>query len=279
MRKTLINQSPFLLIAFLFLAISTTPSCSKPREGCLDLNGTNYDVLAELDCCCTYPNLAFTFSSKYSDDPVEFNEFGYTNNLGQKYGLSSGRMLLNNLFLTNDSGEVFEIEDTIELKTNEGRDSMFFKNDFININSLSPKSYILSEIPVDEFYTSLKFSLGFDGQYCDIAPLNLPQNTEITRSLNSLYAEEFDEFFSARIDLVVDSTENGLDIKTIFIPLCQTATEQYSLNKIGTPGFNLEIKMEIDIKEWFDDININTLDSLNIRPELSAKFFSSLKVE
>ncbi len=279
MRKTLINKSSYLLITFVLLATLSTPSCNKPREGCLDLNGTNYDVLAEIDCCCNYPNLSVTINSKYTDEIVEFNRFGYTNRLGQKYGVASGRLLVNNFFLVNDSGKVFEIEDSIELKTNEGRDSLYFKNDFINISTLSPRTYTSSKIPVDEYYSNIKFSLGFEGKYCEIDPLNLPSNSEVTRSLNSLYSEELDDFFSARIDLIVDSTENGMDIKTIFIPLCQIASKNFTINKTGTPGFNFNIDIEINIKDWFNDIDINELDSLNILPELGNKFFSSIIVE
>lgn len=280
MRRILIKNIKSLVSLVGILAILIVTACNKPREGCLDVNGTNYDVLAEIDCCCSYPNLSIVFNPKYDDENISFNNFGYINNSGQNYGLASGKLLINNFLLVNQEGRIFEIQDSVELKTDEGNDSLYFKNDFINIASLSPRSYTLSQIPVDEYYSTIQFSMGFAGGYCEIDPLNLPSNTELARSLNSLYSEALDNFFSARIDLVVDSTENGLDIKTIFIPLCQEdASDIFTINKTGTPGFNFTINIELNIREWFGDINLAELDSLNILPELSSRFFSSITVE
>jgi len=53
----------------LLTTIVTMASCGTNNEGCLDANATNFNVSADKNCCCTYPQMGIRFEF-YNGDAV-----------------------------------------------------------------------------------------------------------------------------------------------------------------------------------------------------------------
>lgn len=59
------KRSNFYFLMFLLLAVI---ACQDPSEGCLDLEATNFDAVADEDCCCMYPQLVLSYRYFYDND-------------------------------------------------------------------------------------------------------------------------------------------------------------------------------------------------------------------
>ena len=256
-------------------------SCSQPNDGCLDINATNYNVTAEVQCetCCTYPNLAIDFRAHFDGEPLSLNQFIYENEFGETYGIVSGRFMLSNFLLIDSEGKDFRIRDSVLLSTTES-DSLFFRKDFVYISDLSNRIYNMGLFPVQNEYKNIGFNLGLSGDACTIDPIEVPQSENLSRALRGLYDTELKMYFSARIELLVDTSEAAMETKILYLPLCDIDMRYERETFLGgIAGFNLAIPLRLDLNEVLNNIELSPLDSVNVLPQWRSDFASGLYIE
>ncbi|HMV23421.1 MAG TPA: hypothetical protein PKA71_03780, partial [Saprospiraceae bacterium] len=66
---------------FLSSVVLFFTACYQPKEGCLDINATNFDATADEECCCQYPVLQLKFKhfasgNEFSASDTILNDFG-----------------------------------------------------------------------------------------------------------------------------------------------------------------------------------------------------------
>ncbi len=269
--------------SFLFIALIV--SCSRPNENCLDINATNYDVTAEVQCetCCNYPNLTINFSAIFQGEPLSLNQFIYENDFGETYGIVSGRFILSNFLLIDSEGNDFRIRDSLLLSTT-GSDSLYFRKDFVYISELANRTYTMGLFPVQNEYRKIGFNLGLSGDACSINLFEVPDNENLGRGLRGLFDPDTPPdslmYFSARIEVLVDTSEASMQTKILYLPLCDIDMRNELETFIGgTSGFDLAIPLRLDLNEVLKNIQFSTLDSLNILPEWREDFVSGLYIE
>lgn len=267
-------RNSWLLIFIVF-------SCSRPRENCLDINATNYDVRGEVPCetCCTYPNLGVRFRAGYSGEPLVLNQFIYENSFGESYGVVSGKLLLSHIVLSGSAGTNFRLRDSIFLPLRD-ENSLFFKNDFLFISDLTERTYRLGVFPVANDFTRIGIHLGLRGEACNINPIETPASENIGRALRGLYEQEFDSYYSARFEILTDTMNTEMRTKVIYLPLCDmTSGAFFNIDRIGTPGFDLIIQLNMDVKKVLANIKLSELDSLNVISQWKNDLLSGLYIE
>jgi hypothetical protein len=242
-------------------------ACSQPRSGCLDIEGVNYDVTAELDCCCEFPVLGVNFLPLYDGEPLALGGFSYANARGESYGILSGRMLFRNFLLQTEAGEWIEIRDSVGVPL-EGLGQRFLKNDVVYIDRLTPRNFPLRTVPVNNFFAYASTALGMEGDFCRINPFGLPSNSTLGRAMNGLYEPELEEVFSVRLELLTD-TLGGIDTrKIVYIPLCNAPFAKKPLGQAGAPGFNFSLPLKIDFKILLDQLVLEELDTIVVLKDM-----------
>jgi hypothetical protein len=253
-------------------------SCSQPRSGCLNIEGVNYDVTAELDCCCEFPVLSVNFIPLYDGSPLSLGGFSYANALGESYGILSGRMLFRNFLLQTEQGDWIGVQDSIGIPL-EGLGQRFLKNDLVYIDRLTPRNFPLTTVPVNNFFTYASTALGMEGDFCSINPFELPANSVVGRAMNGLYEPELEEVFSVRLELLTD-TLGGIETrKILYIPLCNTPFAKRDLGAAGVPGFNFTLPLKIDFKILLEQIVLEELDSIAVLEDLGEAMHLSISFQ
>jgi hypothetical protein len=229
----------------------------------LDIEGVNYDVTAEIDCCCEYPVLGVEFLPLYNGNPLLLGGFEYTNDFGETYGIVSGRMLLRDFRLYTQEGASIEIKDSLSVPI-EGGGQRMLKNDIVYVDRLSPRTYPLRAIPVNNFFDFASLSMGMDGEFCRINPFGLPSNSALGRAMNGLYEPKLEEVFSMRLELLTDTLGGIQTRKILYFPICQSPLPKRELGRAGLPGFNFTLPLKMDFKILLGEIHLSELDSIAV---------------
>ena len=117
--------SYFIISIFIFLSVL---ACYEPIEGCLDVDASNYNVMADNMCedCCQLPQINIIFS--YRNDGQNFN-------LGDTLSLPGGSIIVENFFFflsaiqpIDQNGNPVIISDSIVFQRNDG--NMSISNNF-----------------------------------------------------------------------------------------------------------------------------------------------------
>ncbi|MCC6726280.1 MAG: hypothetical protein IT258_17365 [Saprospiraceae bacterium] len=124
---------------FILILLGALAGCYEPTEGCLDIDGTNYDPSADDPCsdCCTYPSLslllqhhviiptnpdtsvAMKYGTRYPS-PLDTNHLFY---------IDRCRFFVSDLKLVRANGEELGVLDSVWLPL-LGGDSVYVENNF-----------------------------------------------------------------------------------------------------------------------------------------------------
>jgi hypothetical protein len=100
-------------ICLILSVIGLLQSCISPVEGCLDTSATNYNVMADQNCCCTYPSLQLNLQYQAGNAPFSPSTI-YTDAAGNEYRITRIAFYLSEIGLVKD-GNHFIAKDSIWL--------------------------------------------------------------------------------------------------------------------------------------------------------------------
>ena len=104
-----------LPIACCLLLLLVQSACFEPKEGCLEVEGTNFDASADKNCCCEYPQLVL-------DVVQQFGMLSFMENAVYAAPLDSHLFRLKSVtFYLSDfqlfqNGTVYRVSDTVQLR-------------------------------------------------------------------------------------------------------------------------------------------------------------------
>ncbi len=236
--------------------------CYQAKEGCLDNRALNYDVSADRNCCCRYPELIVRTNWVWKGSPLELDSVYSLGNT--RIRLLSAELLVSNFTLKNEGGITIVSDSTRDLLTLEGKVSI--RDDFGQI-SLANSEVKIPFFIVRSDMDSLAFTVGLPR--LGLSPVE--GNTHPLSVEKSHWDAErgfaiFDMKWLAGDDLgdtiscvFYSQTEKGIQIRT-------------SQNIEGELGRNTSVDLTLDMGIWLEGISPSQPDSAILLHRLPKAF-------
>jgi hypothetical protein len=244
----------FLWMPFFFVA------CFEPKEGCLDIAATNFDVAADKDCCCEYPKLVLRVEQVYGD-AVFLNNAAYLGDGGHLFRINSVVFYLSDFRLFQD-GKSYTVSDTLRLRTYVGSDSSstLFTNDFLLVRR-SPLDYVVGTFRQDGYFERVQFRLGLTDDAHRVLPSKAPANHPLAVQSENLWLGN-SAGFSGLQAVVSRDTLSGTVPDTLRFSQAELgqALWQANGNFFHPSGYNFDLILKADYQKLFEGVNFGAHD-------------------
>ncbi|HMO37845.1 MAG TPA: hypothetical protein PKC76_08720 [Saprospiraceae bacterium] len=244
------------------LWLLTFAACYEPREGCLDLRATNFDVGADNPCpddCCEYPLLRLAMEHKmvYTDTSfnLNYNDSTYTDGAGNPFRLADIQFYLSNLRLVRADGSEAAPTDSSEVTifNPDGlREPGQLSNNFALLNRRIFTLATLGTLITEGRFTAVRFTLGVPEAAGRVVLNSLPTahplaNPEMYLTPDSGYIFNRLRWFNG-----ADTVAQALRIAT---PVHLREVE-LPLNANLLEGFDIRLTLRCDYRRWFANVNL-----------------------
>ena len=232
------------LISFLLLG------CYERQEGCLDALANNFDLDADRNCCCTYPNLIFDV--KHLMDTVNLNpNTMYTNDLGQSFEIRKLDFFISGARLTKD-GVDFMAGDSLLIELTVGSVEIVIM-DIIRLNK-NQFQYTLGVFKEPGNFDRLKFFTGLKEPLSGAVPGQFETGSPLFEPGNPLLDDQLG-YLNFSIELARDTTDEHVFQLKSHTPL-ELVEIDLELQVEKNKGRNLVILLDIDYYQWFRDLDL-----------------------
>jgi hypothetical protein len=261
-----------LCVGMLCMAFSQT-GCFQPRDGCLDIDATNFDAAADKDCCCEYPQLRLETVQRY--DTLQFLTDGlYPAGNGKLFRIKSVSFYLSD-FQLFQSGEMFSVSDSVQLKSFavSGSDTVnqTFTDDFLLVRR-TPVSNTVGQFRTAGAFDEIRFRLGLSPEAQRVIPGLTPSGHPLRIQPDSLWHGRDAGYVLLQAVIVRDSMASSVpdtlaltraDFDDFFI--------QQAANFYHQPGgYDFVFKLTADYKKMFEGIDWSTGDILSWKSQIVA---------
>lgn len=241
-------KNSWLCIFFFIFASMVLTCCYQPKEGCLDIYATNFDVTADNNCCCKYPVIQIGFTHKINDQAFNSSDT-IVNDLGQSFKINDFSFYFSNFRFTGNTSADLSTQDTLHLPGDNT--TIILKNDLLLVRSAT-SSLTTGRLIQKEDFSKVKLKVGVPDEANAVSFSSVPSSSILSRQPDSLFTPDvgylsFRYSFtngvgqgsSERIIRVFEDVDLSFDI---IIPL-----------KLA---FNLCMDMVIDHKQVFHNIDV-----------------------
>lgn len=243
----------FFLISAGLLLTASLAGCFEPKEGCLDIAATNFDVAADKDCCCAYPQLVLTVNQVYDTLPFRSDSL-YAGAQGNLFQIKSVAFYLSD-FQLFQNGNRFQISDTLTLNTLIGADTsaQVFIQDFELVRR-TPVVYPVGTFRQDGVFERITFRVGLADSAQQIIPFKAPTGHPLAPQSDRLWAGNAQGFVFLQAVVSRDSTTAPPDT----LRFTQADLGQFIHEANGAflhpTGYDFPILLEMDYKKLFDGV-------------------------
>lgn len=260
---------------WLLLLMATLAGCYEPKDGCLDIYATNFDLDGDRPCsdeCCEYPELRLTLQHKWV-----YPTAAYTLNLGDTlYPDAGGRLFrlneisffLSEFKITFSDGKTLQVSDSLEVEkfaADLSREPAVIKDDILLISPPGSANLVVGNFRGSGTIQSVSFTLGLSDLANRVDPVSAPDGHPLQDTAQ--FIDPGLGYFSNKISLF--RTAASTDTIPLLLNMAGTDTRiEVSLPVMAAPvlepGFNLRITLQIDYSRWFAQIQ----DIRNDLPEI-----------
>lgn len=266
------NLHPLLLPLLLMVFLS---GCYEPKDGCLDVNATNFDLDADRPCpdnCCEYPELRLSLQHKWV-----YPAAAYTLNLGDTlypdagghlFRLDKIAFLLSGFRLTFSDGSILQVSDSLEIDkfaADLSREPAVIKDDILLVKPPGSAGLVVGNFRNSGVIQSISFTIGLEDPANSADPSSAPNSHPLQDTAQFIepglgyYANKISLFRTAEstdtiplaLNMPVTGSRTGVSLPV---------TDHFILQ----PGFNLRITLQVDYSRWFAQIQ----DIRNDPPEI-----------
>ncbi|MBK9254426.1 MAG: hypothetical protein IPM42_02945 [Saprospiraceae bacterium] len=234
----------FILISALNAIILV--SCYERKEGCLDMEASNFDFTADDACgeCCTDPVFSVSVRHLTNNYLINPDSVLFTN-LGQSYKIINFSYYLSGFELIMDDGRKISISETIEFKSPDGN-TITTPDDF-KIWRLTNPSHSLGKLREYGNVRQITFILGVKDDWLTYEPVNLPLNHVLNDSLKLQRPDG--TLVHQRISIV--QGEEFQDTLNLFVKGIGGSVT-YNLDTVFTKpiGQNMNLVIKADYSKW-----------------------------
>lgn len=272
-----ISNFQFLLLAFA-LAFS---ACFQPKEGCLDIEATNFDAAADKNCCCQYPKLRLETVQRY--DTLQYlPDSLYPASNGTLFRIKSVVFYLSE-FQLFQNGEPFSVSDTVQLLTfaPTGSDTLkeTFTDDFLLVRRTPVDNEVGDFRPAGTF-ENIKIRLGLSPDAQHVIPRLVKAGHPLRTQTDSLWYGRDAGFVFLQAVVVRDSmaaTEpdtlafTKADFSDFFIEQAGAFTHR-------SGGYDFRLKLTVDYQKLFQNVNWTVGDISSWKSQIVANLPSVFSV-
>ncbi len=254
------RKNSWILIIHLVFGLLLV-GCYENQEGCLDLYASNFDVDADDDCCCEYPELQLSIAHQLDSTSLQLGQV-YKTKSGQTYILTELSFLLSDFALLQADGTWTGIQDTIKLE------DQLRPDDAVQISRSSFRFPVGTFLPPGNF-NQIQFLCGLTAIEANTSPSQFEAGHVLSSSSNLW--DEVDGYQMFRIGMIPDtSTMDTIQLQFPAFPSIPFALEIDEEKKIGS---DINISISVDYNSWFDSLNPAT----DLIPEMEAKIAEGIK--
>ncbi len=237
-------------------------ACYQDREGCLDALATNFDVNADINSGCVYPELTFNISHRF--DTVNFDLGSvYLNLLNQPFIPLAISFYISEVSLLTDM-DLVTVDDLLQFRDQQG--NLTVVPDDITKIRRSSFSFAIGSFLTPNSYRSLQFSLGLDASLTSAQSFDIDDDHPLDSSSNELFDAQLG-YIMARAELISDTS--ALDTLVIDLPANPTIPMSLPVDLFKDRGEAIAVPLVIDYRHWFDRIDFEQDDLPTIRTKLA----------
>ncbi|HFA49057.1 MAG TPA: hypothetical protein ENJ95_08575 [Bacteroidetes bacterium] len=258
MENKLYRQIPgrFLKYAFL-LFLPLFFGCFEPKEGCLNINATNYAVDADDPCadCCTLPTLTLSVRhvAELPNDTVAFRYGTLYPSLvdgRDSFVVDRAHFFISNIKLVKEGGGEVGVTDTLRLEFASG-EALTIEDNFAKLDRDIFAARKVGTIITEGNFTKIKLTLGLEEFLLqNDLPTNIPPRHPLNISEDSLIFEAgtgyIPNLLIFRPDTLPETDSlifHFLEPTEITLPL----ESPFYVEK----GFDVKLTLKVNYEEWF----------------------------
>lgn len=232
-------------------------ACIRPEEGCLDTEATNYNVMADRNCCCTYPGLVLNLQYLAGNQP--FNPTAEYLDAGDNaYRITRIAFYLSDIGLVQE-GQHLTGNDSLWVysdKPGGGFDSTRIMNNVRLINrtgfSINAGSFIYSGD-----FSHLRFRLGLPENLNNNAWMAYPRGNPLFIQADSMHTFEREQGYLF-IKIETEQVENGEKRVLELFGDANSTWVEVPIQYTAVKGEDRRVNLAMDIPAFLNGVNLVT---------------------
>lgn len=256
--KVLPTPSLWPLSFFLFLFAVLQTACFEPKDGCLDIEATNFDAAADKNCCCEYPQLVLETVQRF--DTLQYlPDSLYLGADGKWFRIKSVVFYLSDIQLFQNGG-ILTVSDSAQLQTfaPTGNDTLkeAFTDDFLLVRR-TPVDNSVGDFRPAGVFDKIKFRLGLSADANRVIPGLAPGGSPLRIQADSLWYGRDAGYVFMRAIVARDSMSatqpdtlafTRADLDDFFVEQTGVFTHQ-------SGGYDFRLQLTVDYKVMFNGID------------------------
>ncbi|GJM32425.1 MAG: hypothetical protein DHS20C18_14260 [Saprospiraceae bacterium] len=271
----------------LFFLLSIT-ACYENKQGCLDINATNFDPSADEYCkdvsleeCCSYPSLQIQLQHRIVlPDTVYrlvYNDSVYYDAIGQPFRIRNIQYYLSNFQMVRADGSIIRVNDQVELDLAQSGDPelVTFIEDWLLANGNFGSVLTVGDFRETGQFDKLRFDIGLYADLNRVNPFDFAAGNPLAVQADTMYNFQNGGYYYTKTTFLQDT------IATDTLPRIITTEIGDGLIpvEIDLPndfnhleGFNLLLTLRVDYLSWFATVNVRA----DTEEEIAAKFVQQI---
>ena len=249
-------------IAFLIVVLAYLTGCGERTEGCLDTAATNFEVDADRNCCCEYPQLLLEiFPRTDTIDDAAFRANDTVRSDVDTFIVRQVRFVLSGFEMVRSDDTVARGQDSITLPLVDGT-SFITTDDFV-ATRLSTFNYPVGTIESFGAYDSLRFTVGILPPANRAEPLSLPSGHPLADT--TLFDDDVLEYLTANIVVTPDLAADSINVN---YPLRVTRSVTVPVSFTAEESEDLQVNLRFYYSYLFEGIDFGEMSELEITQQL-----------
>ncbi len=272
--------------AFLLFTFSFLTSCYEPKEGCLDINATDYDVESDDPCpdCCTYPILSITplhqvlvKNTLDSFVNLKYNFFYPAPSSDMDtFAFLRSRFFISNVKLVTQDGIEVGVSDTIGIRFQNGS-RVIYEDNFAKLDRDIFAANAIGTVVTEGVFDKLKFTLGLSEELLSLDTASIPANHPLDFRSDSILYEEGIGYVPFFLSFKTDTAAAAVPTELrLFQPIEVNLPINPPVNI--ERGYNIKLKLRINYIAWFEGVDFTNDSGDAIRQKIAANLPNAFSV-
>lgn len=244
-------------------------ACGTKNEGCIDANASNFDVSADVNCCCIYPRMGLQFEFFYGDERFSLRDT-LIDAAGDSFLIEDLRFYVSEVKFRDAQGKEYRFDKRVWLYPliGGGKDSVFAIDDYalIDPNRRTMSGFTFLS-PITFSGLDLMVGVADSAQACNpnaVKPLSHPLNIDLD-SLYNFNANNYD----ALLLRVRGVNDNGIEGSIKIGTLGARVPYTFTLNATAPLGYDFNVLVRVQVANLLQEIRWLSDDQALIRQKLT----------
>ncbi len=248
---------------YLFYAVllCSLAACYEPREGCLDIEATNFDAAADKDCCCKYPNLNLLLLPRF-DTLVWKPDTAYEYAPGKWFRIKQAVFYLSD-FQLEQNGISIPVSDTLEFQVwNANGDTIpQVLSDDVQLIRRTAVNYSVGTFRPPGTFDAIAFRVGLPEAAQHIIPALTPEGHPLRPQGEALWLGRDTGYVAMKLVITRDTLSSTIPDTLVF---SRPDFDNLVIQKAGTfrheSGYDFTLQLTTDYREMFRDVDLSSGD-------------------